>query len=77
MIFKWLQFNITIFVYKVTNKKHPCNELYKYSFRSYESYCQKIREHKDPFSRMHWRKITKLTEQEVDDILTKYYLEQS
>ncbi len=48
MIINWLRFNLTILIYKITNRKHE-SDLHKYVFRNYQSYCQKIDEEKDPF----------------------------
>lgn len=61
MIINWLRFNLTILIYKITNRKHE-SDLHKYVFRNYQSYCQKIDEEKDPFDCVNFDKIDNIND---------------
>ena len=68
MIIDWLRFNLTILIYKITNRKHE-SDLHKYVFRDYQSYCQKIDEEKDPFDCVNFDKIDEIIRQRKEDLL--------
>lgn len=66
MIKQWIQYNLTILWFKITNKENKDN-LYKYVFRNYESFKYKIDYDKDPFDCIDFDKIDKIVEKRISN----------